>query len=135
MTNLRKSALPHPRGKIRLALATSETVVSPNDAPNDPSVVAVEPPACACASCARGATLARLDAFVVGVDPTGAGVLIGGRRSSRGTPFLMTHAEVSRGRNRADVVASLRPARASSSRTRTRSGASRRVWNRATRRR
>ena len=109
VTNLRKSALPHPRGKIRLALATSETVVSPNDAPNDPSVVAVEPPACACASCARGATLARLDAFVVGVDPTGAGVLIGGRRSSRGTPFLMTHAEVSRGRNRADVVASLRP--------------------------
>ena len=113
VTNLRKSALPHPRGKIRLALATSETTVSPNDAPNDPAAVPVavahDPPACACASCARGATLARLDAFVVGVDPTGAGVLIGGRRSSGGTPFLMTHAEISRGRARADVVASLRP--------------------------
>ena len=84
--------------EIRLLAATAATTVVPNPAgparlfrsvagTGRSSTSNVE---CGCASCARGATLGRLEASVVGPDPNGAGVVlirpVGTR--GRGIPFV-----------------------------------------------
>lgn len=101
--------------EIRLLAATAATTVVPN--PAGParlfrSVAGTGRSSthsnveCGCASCARGATLGRLEASVVGPDPNGAGVVlvrpVGTR--GRGIPFVPDLGVMSTG----SVVPSLR---------------------------
>ena len=83
--------------EIRLAAATAATTVTPRErgsSGSPPGSSSPGPPSCACAACAAGKTLSRLEAFVARApDETGAGVvLVASPAAVAGVPLLMTHA-------------------------------------------